>query len=118
MENSLVVVSDFQAYSEQAFLSDILHYHTVYYHRIDSPQSEDVPIFTHQNPLWCSNAIVTNDGNYLVLTIFTSRDTAAIQIAKLPRTDGEIRANNLKFKPIVSHLYADYEVQKTFFNFN
>jgi prolyl oligopeptidase len=47
----------------------------MYYHRIGTPQSED--ILMHENkkePNWMFGSTVTNDGKYVL--IYTFRDTA------------------------------------------
>lgn len=110
-ENILIIRSLIQRYSEDAFKTDKLVNQTVYYHRVNTSQSEDVPIFTHLNPHWRVLARVSNDGNYLLLTFRHNSDTSAHSIAGLPK-GGKIKAGEIVFKTIVSHLNASYNVQK------
>lgn len=103
-----------QRYSEKAFETDKLENQTVYYHRVNTPQNEDIRIFTHPNAYWGAVAQVSNDGKYLMLTISHNTDNAAISIAKMPKAD-EIQLGKIKFKTIVPHLDAFYQVQKQIF---
>jgi prolyl oligopeptidase len=51
------------------------HNHTVYFHRIDTPQSEDVLVHaTPEHPDWGHAGQVTEDGKYLVVTTWVGTD--------------------------------------------
>ena len=55
--------------------TDKLEHHSVYYHRLHTPQSADVLVFsTPQQPKWMNSAEVTDDGAYLLLTISESTE--------------------------------------------
>lgn len=56
-----------------------LEFQKLYYHRIGTPQSEDILMYENKNePNWMFIAQVTHDGKYVL--IYTSRDTAAISL--------------------------------------
>ena len=49
--------------------------HQLYYHRIGTPQSEDVLVYdSPENPKWLINGQVTDDGEYLLISISQSTD--------------------------------------------
>ena len=49
--------------------------HKVYYHRLGTPQSQDVLAYARpDHPTWGFDAQVTNDGHYLVITIWKGTD--------------------------------------------
>lgn len=48
---------------------------TVYFHRVGTPQEQDVLIFANpENPKWMTSAEVSDDGDYLLLSISDSCD--------------------------------------------
>ena len=56
-----------------------LQFQKLYYHRIGTPQSEDLLMYQNKDePNWMFSASVTNDGEYVLVS--TSRDTAAVQL--------------------------------------
>ena len=67
----------------------------VYYHRIGTPQSEDELIYQRPDqPDWGYQAEVTEDGRYLVITIWLGTDDR-YQIATRDLTDPDAKVNML-----------------------
>eukprot|EP01127_Copromyxa_protea_P008740 TRINITY_DN2006_c0_g1_i1.p1 TRINITY_DN2006_c0_g1~~TRINITY_DN2006_c0_g1_i1.p1 ORF type:complete len:733 (-),score=177.81 TRINITY_DN2006_c0_g1_i1:54-2252(-) len=55
--------------------TESLSNHSCYYHRIGTPQSEDKLIFaTPDHPKWNMGGYVSNDGQYLIISIHESTD--------------------------------------------
>ena len=53
--------------------------HALYYHRIGTPQSEDVLIFARPDlPTWFVHGTVSEDGQYLLIALFEGRRPTAI----------------------------------------
>ena len=49
--------------------------HAVYYHRLGTPQSDDVLIYQRQDhPAWIVNATVSDDGNYVFIRTYRGAD--------------------------------------------
>jgi len=51
------------------------YFQKVYYHKLGTPQSEDVLVYERPDQKdWLFNGTVTEDGNYLILTVFQGTD--------------------------------------------
>lgn len=56
-----------------------LQFQKLYYHRIGTPQSDDILMHENKNqPNWMFEAEVSHDGKYVL--IYTSRDTARVSL--------------------------------------
>ena len=67
--------SRFPAPKEGAEFQDPNFNQKLYYHRIGTPQAEDVPVYHRQeHPDWTYDGEVTEDGRYLVVTIAVGTD--------------------------------------------
>ena len=54
-----------------AALEDLNFYNKLYYHRIGTPQSEDVLIYERSDEKkWGFGGAVSEDGNYLIISIW------------------------------------------------
>jgi prolyl oligopeptidase len=80
----------------------------VYYHRLGTPQSDDVLIYQRtDHPSWIVNAIVSDDGRYVFLTTYRGSDNnnqlhfIDLGYAGAPRLSSTIR-------PIVETLDAEF----------
>ncbi|HET6972972.1 MAG TPA: hypothetical protein VFH96_03055, partial [Pyrinomonadaceae bacterium] len=51
------------------------YFQKVYYHKLGTPQSEDVLVYERPDQKdWLFNGTVTEDGNYLIITVFQGTD--------------------------------------------
>jgi len=51
------------------------YFQKVYYHKLATPQSEDVLVYERPDQKdWLFNGLVTEDGNYLIITVFQGTD--------------------------------------------
>jgi len=51
------------------------YFQKIYYHKLGTPQSEDVLVYERPDQKdWLFNATVTEDGNYLIITVFQGTD--------------------------------------------
>lgn len=102
-----------QRYSEEAFETDKLENHTVYYHRVGTTQDEDVLVFNDvENPLHRFYAEVSDDGKFLLIDILLDTEDSALLVADLDKV-GKIKGR-IQFKTIVSDLEAEYKVFQGF----
>jgi len=64
---------------------------TVYFHRLSTPQSEDVPVYARPDqPEWGFGPEVSNDGRYLVMTVTQGTDTRNRFFYKDLQMNGEV----------------------------
>ncbi|BGP47335.1 hypothetical protein JCM10450v2_003187 [Rhodotorula kratochvilovae] len=81
----------------------------VYYHRVGTPQSEDILVYKDEaNPEWMFSAGMTEDGRYIVMT--QSRDTARsnlLWIADLEAPENREIGTGLKWEKIINE-WAEY----------
>ncbi|MBV9387605.1 MAG: S9 family peptidase [Chroococcidiopsidaceae cyanobacterium CP_BM_ER_R8_30] len=62
--------------NEQTKLEDVNYFQKLYYHRLGHPQSEDVLIYHRLDQKeWGFNGGVTEDGRYLVISVWQGTDT-------------------------------------------
>ena len=67
--------SRFDQPHESTKLEDTNYFQKLYYHRIGTPQSEDVLIYDrHDQKEWMFGASVTDDGHYLIIDVSQSTD--------------------------------------------
>ena len=67
--------SRFDQPHESTKLEDTNYFQKLYYHRIGTPQSEDVLIYDrHDQKEWMFGASVTDDGRYLIIDVSQSTD--------------------------------------------
>ncbi|WP_427159244.1 prolyl oligopeptidase family serine peptidase [Aliinostoc sp. HNIBRCY26] len=61
---------------EQTKLADINYFHKLYYHRLGTPQSEDILIYHRPDQKeWGFYGEVTEDGQYLIISIWLGTDS-------------------------------------------
>ncbi len=62
--------------TEQTKLSGALYFHKLYFHRLGTPQSEDVLIYERKDHKdWNFGGTVTDDGRYLIIDVREGTDT-------------------------------------------
>ncbi|KZT12672.1 uncharacterized protein LAESUDRAFT_718954 [Laetiporus sulphureus 93-53] len=81
----------------------------LYYHRIGTPQSEDVLIQKDaSNPEWMWHAEVTElDGRYMILTI--SQDTSRKNLLWIADLEKDAIDQNMRWDKLVNEYEADYQ---------
>ena len=79
---------------------------TIYYHKLETPQSEDIPIFAiPENPDHMPGAEVSNDGKYLLMSVTESCDPKnKLYYLKVDALNSPFP----KFTPIVSQFEARF----------
>jgi prolyl oligopeptidase len=61
--------------NEASKLEDINYYQKLYYHRIGTPQSEDILVYERPDEKeWGFSGDVTDDGNYLIISVWKGTD--------------------------------------------
>jgi prolyl oligopeptidase len=86
-------------------LSGVNYFQKVYYHKLGTPQTEDVLVFERPDQKnWLFGGSVTEDGNYLIVTIYQGTDTK-----------NRVYYKDLKAKdaPVVK-LFDDFDAAYTF----
>jgi prolyl oligopeptidase len=82
--------------------------HTLYYHRVGTPQSEDLLVYERKDlPGWIINGSVSEDGRYLYISLFEgSGNNNRLYVAEL----GNGKFPNLKapVKPVIEADDAEY----------
>jgi prolyl oligopeptidase len=64
---------------------------SIYYHRVGTPQAEDVHIYSiTDHPTRNPQGTVTDDGRYLVIDVFDGYDSNGIYYKQLDRIDAEV----------------------------
>ncbi len=74
-------------------LKAVNHNHTLYYHRLGTPQEEDVQVFAvPEHPDWSVGGGVTEDGRWLVIQVERpDTDNGAVWVQDLARPDSPLR---------------------------
>ena len=68
--------SGYDAPNEKTKLEDVNYYQKLYYHQLAQPQSEDTLIYERSDEKeWGFNGSVTEDGNYLIISVWLGTDS-------------------------------------------
>ncbi|NEO49858.1 MAG: S9 family peptidase [Moorea sp. SIO4A3] len=74
-DNQGFFYSRFDEPNEATKLEDLNYYQKLYYHKLGTPQSEDILIYERPDQKeWGFSGRVTEDGNYLIITVFLGTD--------------------------------------------
>ncbi|NEP32988.1 MULTISPECIES: prolyl oligopeptidase family serine peptidase [unclassified Moorena] len=74
-DNQGFFYSRFDEPNEATKLEDLNYYQKLYYHKLGTPQSEDSLIYERPDQKeWGFSGQVTEDGNYLIITVFLGTD--------------------------------------------
>ncbi|NEO72813.1 prolyl oligopeptidase family serine peptidase, partial [Moorena sp. SIO3H5] len=74
-DNQGFFYSRFDEPNEATKLEDLNYYQKLYYHKLGTPQSEDSLIYERPDQKeWGFSGRVTEDGNYLIITVFLGTD--------------------------------------------
>jgi prolyl oligopeptidase len=88
----------------EAALAGVNHFHTLYYHAVGTPQSDDQMIFgSKENKEWNFAGQVSNDGKYLIIT--ASRDTSHRNRVYYK----ELGVPGAAVKPLIANFDAGYD---------
>jgi prolyl oligopeptidase len=61
--------------NQQTKLEDVNYYQKLFYHQLGTPQSEDILIYERPDQKeWGFNGFVTEDGNYLIISVWRGTD--------------------------------------------
>jgi prolyl oligopeptidase len=95
--------SGYSAAPEGESLKAPNEYHKVFFHKLGTPQAQDVLIYVRSDgPDWFTNGQVTDDGHYLIITASHGDDVKNILlVADLGITDSTV-------KPVISEPGANY----------
>ncbi|NJM18655.1 MAG: S9 family peptidase [Richelia sp. SM1_7_0] len=68
--------SGYDAPNEKTKLEDVNYYQKLYYHQLGQPQSQDTLIYQRSDQKeWGFNGSVTEDGNYLIISVWLGTDS-------------------------------------------
>lgn len=89
--------------SEKTKLEDVNYYQKLYYHQINTPQSEDVLIYHRPDQKeWGFNGDVTEDGNYLIISVWLGTDPRNLIFYK------DLTNPNAEVVELINQFKADY----------
>jgi prolyl oligopeptidase len=97
--------SRYDAPDEKTKLEAVNYYQKLYYHRIGTPQSEDVLIYERPDQKeWGFSGDVTEDGRYLIITVWKGSDRKNLIFYK------NLSMPDSKVVELISQWEADYTV--------
>lgn len=97
--------SRYDAPDEKTKLEAVNYYQKLYYHRIGTPQSEDVLIYERPDQKeWGFSGDVTEDGRYLIITVWKGSDRKNLIFYK------DLSTPDSKVVELISQWEADYTV--------
>ncbi len=97
--------SRYDAPDEKTKLEAVNYYQKLYYHRIGQPQSEDVLIYERPDQKeWGFSGDVTEDGRYLIITVWKGSDRKNLIFYK------DLSTPDAKVVELISQWEADYTV--------
>lgn len=80
----------------------------VYYHRIGTPQAEDVLVYARPDqPAWIVNATVTDDGRYVLLRTYKGADNNN-QLHVIDLVDADAPVISRDIRPLIETIDAEY----------
>ena len=82
--------------------------HTLYYHRVGAPQSDDRVIYRPEQPHWTTDACVTDDGKFAIIEV-GSQVAGDNLIRYLPLGDPKAPDPTAAVKPLIDTWNAQYE---------
>ncbi|AUT01199.1 S9 family peptidase [Nostoc sp. CENA543] len=88
---------------EQTKLADINYFHKLYYHRLGTPQSEDILIYHRPDQKeWGFYGEVTEDGKYLIISVWLGTDSRNLVFYK------DLNDKNGEIVELIHQLEANY----------
>ncbi|KAG5649915.1 hypothetical protein H0H81_001511 [Sphagnurus paluster] len=81
----------------------------VYYHRVGTPQSEDILIYRDEtNPEWMWSVDITEDGKYIVL--YTMKDSSRKNLLWVAELEKNEIGPNIKWNKIINEFEDEYNL--------
>ncbi len=104
--------SGYDAPNEKTKLEDVNYYQKLYYHQLGQPQSEDTLIYERSDEKeWGFNGSVTEDGNYLIISVWLGTDSKNLVFYKdLTNPSSEVVELISKFESSYSLIDNDENV--------
>uniref|UniRef100_UPI000BBCB08E prolyl oligopeptidase family serine peptidase n=1 Tax=Calothrix sp. NIES-2100 TaxID=1954172 RepID=UPI000BBCB08E len=88
---------------EQTKLEDVNYYQKLYYHRLGTPQSEDVLIYDRPDQKeWGFSGYVTEDGKYLIISVWLGTDSKNLVFYK------DLTNPHAEVVELINQFEADY----------
>ncbi|AFZ55988.1 S9 family peptidase [Anabaena cylindrica FACHB-243] len=98
-ENAVLVSSQEEQFSN----TDVNYYHKLYYHKLGTPQSEDILIYHRPDEKeWGFSGEVTEDGKYLIISIWLGTDSRNLVFYK------DLTNPNSEVIELINQFEADY----------
>jgi prolyl oligopeptidase len=89
--------------NEKTKLEDINYYQKLYYHRLGTPQSEDILIYQRPDQKeWGFNGNVTEDGRYLIIAVWLGTSTKNLVFYK------DLTKPNAEVVELINQFESDY----------
>jgi len=89
--------------NEQTKLADINYFHKLYYHRLGTSQSEDILIYHRPDQKeWGFNGGVTEDGKYLIISVWLGTDSRNLVFYK------DLTDDHKEVVELIDQFEADY----------
>ncbi len=90
---------------EESKFEDVNYYQKLFYHRLGTPQSEDVLIYHRPDQKeWGFSGSVTEDGNYLIISVWMGTDPKNLVFYK------DLNDTNAEVIELISEFEANYSV--------
>ncbi|MEM9927667.1 MAG: prolyl oligopeptidase family serine peptidase [Cyanobacteria bacterium P01_D01_bin.50] len=98
--------------NEETKLEDVNYYQKLYYHQFGTPQSEDTLIYERSDEKeWGFNGSVTEDGNYLIISVWLGTDSKNLVFYKdLTNLQSEVIELINKFESAYSFIDNDENI--------
>ncbi|MGM3309448.1 prolyl oligopeptidase family serine peptidase [Anabaena sp. WFMT] len=98
-ENPVLVSSQEEQFSN----TDVNYYHKLYYHKLGTPQSEDILIYHRPDEKeWGFGGEVTEDGKYLIISVWLGTDSRNLVFYK------DLTNPNSEVVELINQFEADY----------
>jgi len=95
--------SRYDAPNEQTKYEDINYFQKLYYHRVGTPQSDDLLIYERPDQKeWGFDGSVTEDGRYLIVTVWQGTDPKHLVFYK------DLEASDAGVVELINQFEADY----------
>jgi prolyl oligopeptidase len=89
--------------NEKTQLEDVNYYHKLYYHRLGTPQSQDILIYNRPDQKeWGFDGGVTEDGRYLIISVWLGTDPRNLVFYK------DLTNPNASVVELISEFEANY----------
>ena len=98
--------------NEKSLLEDVNYYQKLYYHRLGTEQTEDILIYHRPDEKeWGFNGSVTEDGRYLIITVWRGTDPKNLVFYKdLENPDAEVIELISEFEASYSFIERDDDI--------